>query len=93
MSENLQRNDHKLEMFSRSELKLCGVYDVHSFNEEGILLETSQGLLTVGGENLHITKLNLEAGEVALKGEINMLLYNDEEATQAKGSVFSRLFK
>ena len=93
MPDNIQKDSNKVEMFSRSELKLCGVYDVHSFNDEGILLETSQGILTVGGENLHITKLNLDAGEVALKGDINMLLYNDDTRTDAKGSVFSKLFK
>lgn len=92
--ENYQQDGHRVEMVSRSELKLSGVSDVHSFNEEGILLETTLGILTVGGEDLHITKLNLEAGEVNLKGNINMLLYNDEPDLRQKGESFiSKLFK
>lgn len=81
-------------MISREELKLSGVNDVHSFNDEGILLETTQGILTVGGEELRITKLNLEEGEVNLRGNINMLLYNDETSPREKGeSLFAKLFK
>ena len=81
-------------MISRSELRVSGVSDVHSFNEEGVLLETSQGLLTVGGEDLRITKLNLEQGEVALSGDITMLVYNDDALSEKKGaSLFTKLFK
>lgn len=92
--ENFQNDKHRVEMISREELKLSGVNDVHSFNDEGILLETTQGILTVGGEDLRITKLNLEEGEVNLRGNINMLLYNDETSHREKGeSLFAKLFK
>lgn len=92
--ENVTKDSHKIEMFSRGELRLTGVVDVHSFNDEGILLETNQGILTVGGEDLHITKLNLDQGEVSLKGFINMLMYNDDVSVSQKGKgLFEKLFK
>lgn len=92
--DNYQYDRHKVEMFGREELRLSGVNDVHSFNDEGILLETTQGILTVGGDDLRITKLNLEEGEVHLKGNINMLLYNEESSGKEKTeSLFSKLFK
>ncbi len=92
--ENFQNDKHRVEMISREELKLSGVNDVHSFNDEGILLETTQGILTVGGEELRITKLNLEEGEVNLRGNINMLLYNDETSHKEKSeSLFAKLFR
>lgn len=92
--ENYQNDRHRVEMFAREELKLSGINDVHSFNDEGILLETTQGILTVGGEDLRITKLNLEEGEVNLRGNINMLLYNDELSHKEKAeNLFSKLFK
>lgn len=91
---NTSNDTHSLEMISRNELRVNGVSDVHSFNEEGVLLETSQGLLTVGGTDLRITKLNLEQGEVALCGDITMLVYNDEAKPGQKGSgLFMKLFK
>ncbi len=94
MENNIPKEQHKLEMNSRSELKLTGIADVHSFNDEGILLETSQGMLTVGGDDLHITKLNLDAGEVALKGYVTTLVYSDDvPAGERSGGFLARLFK
>ena len=94
MMDNYQKERHKMELFAREELRLSGVNDVHSFNDEGILLETTLGILTVGGEDLRITKLNLEEGEVHLRGNINMLLYNDDTLRKEKNeSLFSKLFK
>ncbi|NLW69965.1 MAG: sporulation protein YabP [Eubacteriaceae bacterium] len=87
------RGEHKIELFSRGELNLTGVIDVHSFNDEGILLETIQGILTVGGSDLRITSLDLQSGRVSMKGQINMLLYNDEAPQQKGKGLLSRLFK
>ncbi len=92
--DNMTKDFHKVEMVSRNELKVSGVSDVHSFNDEGILLETSLGILTVGGENLRITKLNLDQGEIAVKGDIDTLIYNDEGGLRQKGGgILSKLFK
>lgn len=92
--ENISKDFHKVEMTSRNELRVSGVSDVHSFNEEGVLLETSLGILTVGGMNLRITKLNLDQGEIAIKGDIDALLYNDDENLSQKGKgLLSKLFK
>ncbi len=92
--ENSTKDFHKVEMISRNELKVNGVSDVHSFNEEGVLLETSLGILTVGGANLRITKLSLDQGEIAIKGDIDALVYNDDESFSQKGKgLLSKLFK
>lgn len=92
--DNVSKDFHKVEMTSRNELRVSGVSDVHSFNEEGVLLETSLGILTVGGMNLRITKLSLDQGEVAIKGDIDTLMYNDDESfSQKSKGLFSKLFK
>ncbi len=94
MTQNLNISNHHFELIARGELRVYGVSDVHSFNDEGILLETTMGLLTVGGSNLRITKLNLEQGEVCLRGEINTLIYNDNLSVSAKaGGIMSKLFR
>ncbi len=94
LTQNLNISSHHFELIARGELRVYGVSDVHSFNDEGILLETTMGLLTVGGNNLRITKLNLEQGEVCLRGEINTLVYNDNLSASARsGGIMSRLFK
>ena len=91
---NLNISNHHFELIARNELRVYGVSDVHSFNDEGILLETTMGLLTVGGNNLRITKLNLEQGEVCLRGEINTLVYSDNlSLSQKTGGIMAKLFK
>lgn len=95
ISQNPNITNHRLELLCRSELRVSGVSDVHSFNDEGILLETSMGLLTVGGSDMKITKLNLEQGEVSLRGEITSLVYNDSFASSGSktAGIMSRLFR
>jgi sporulation protein YabP len=92
--EGIVKDFHKIEMTSRNELRVTGVSEVHSFNDEGVLLETSLGLLTVTGENIRITKLTLDQGEVAVKGDISALTYSDNVSFSRKGqSLLSKLFK
>lgn len=94
MEDNKVRTSGKVELLSREELRLTGVKDVHSFNEEAVILETELGLLTIGGADLHIVKLNLEMGELDVKGLINSFVYNDETSFLSKGEgILSKLFK
>ncbi|MCL1913582.1 MAG: sporulation protein YabP [Eubacteriaceae bacterium] len=90
----MTKDFHKIEMTSRSELRVTGVSEVHSFNDEGVLLETSLGLLTVMGENIRITKLTLDQGEVMVSGEISALSYSEGGGFGRKSSGFlTRLFR
>ncbi|MFZ7121653.1 MAG: sporulation protein YabP [Eubacteriaceae bacterium] len=94
MEDSKVRTSGKVELLSREELRLTGVKDVHSFNEEAVILETELGLLTIGGADLHIVKLNLEMGELDVKGLINSFVYNDETSFLSKGEgILSKLFK
>lgn len=81
---------HSALLKDRQELHLSGVTDVDSFDETGITAYTDMGELAVGGENLHITKLSLETGELLVEGKITSLIYRDEmpKATSFFGKVF-----
>ena len=59
-----------LHMENREKLTLAGVEDVSGFDENLILLETSLGALHVRGEQLHIERIDLEAGQLELRGRI-----------------------
>lgn len=83
---------HKLQVNSRNSAVLSGVKDVISFDAQEVLLETVQGVLTIRGEELHVSRLTLEKGEVDVNGRINSLTYSDN-TTKTAGSVFGRLFK
>ncbi len=81
---------HSVLLKDRQELHLSGVTDVDSFDETGITAYTDLGELAIGGENLHITKLSLESGELLVEGKIISLVYRDEmpKATSFFGKVF-----
>lgn len=82
---------HSMLLKDRQELHLSGVTDVDSFDETGIVAYTDIGELSIGGENMHITKLSLETGELLVEGKISSLIYRDEAPKAA--SFFTRVFR
>lgn len=80
---------HHVIMEERSKLSVTGVEDVPSFDEDQIVMRTAQGSLIVRGSNLHIGKLTLDSGEVAIDGLVNELCY---EENAPSGGFWSRLF-
>lgn len=85
------RRMHAIHLEGRELMSVTGVKDVDSFNEQEIRLVTDLGVLYVEGNELHITKLNLDDGQVLLEGEIVSLQYGELE--EERGSLFSRLFR
>lgn len=83
---------HKVTIDSRERASFTGVMDVDSFNENEIIFITTYGAITVTGEDLHISRLNLEEGELIIDGTIQSLDYSDHEENRHQG-FFSRVFK
>lgn len=81
---------HNLILDSRKKLSLTGVKDVSGFNEEVVNLDTQLGGLFVRGSQLHISKLNLDTGEVEVEGTINSLQYIQGKEQK---SFLQRIFK
>lgn len=80
---------HSLSLETRERLSISGVNDVSGFDESLIVLTTVQGDLTVRGQGLHIDKIDLDQGQLEVRGHIQELSY--EEPTPS-GSLWSRLF-
>ena len=79
---------------NREKLSISGVEHLDSFNENLIIIETLQGILTVKGNGLDINKLNLEDGNVVIQGHIQSLLYSDKDNLGSKGVGFlGKMFK
>ena len=81
---------HRLELDGRERLTVSGVEDVERFDESGIVLSTSAGILIVTGEELHIGKLSLDGGELHVDGRIDSISY--EEPSGPRGGLLHRLF-
>ena len=87
-----QGQRQKLTLDDRKQLSLNGVKEVDGFSDKEVILNTNLGRLTVKGEALKISKLNVDTGDVCVSGNIISLVYS--KTTQSdKGGVWERLFK
>ena len=83
---------HNLILENREKMTLTGVIDIHSFDDELVLVETNMGILTIKGNDLKMNKLNLENNELVVEGKIVALVYSESEIGK-KGSMFGKIFK
>ncbi len=85
---------HKVTMTNRRNCTVNGVNDVLSFDIHEILLETEQGMLMIKGNDLHVSRLTLEKGEVDIDGKIDSFTYSDVvNAGHKNESLLARLFR
>ena len=82
------QEEHSLRLVGRAELTITGVTEVSRFEEDGVLLQTDMGELTVQGEQLQLKELSLEGGRVAVSGSISALV----DGRQQSGGWLHRLF-
>lgn len=85
------RAAHNVIMENRHSLSLSGVREVDSFDEQSVVVITELGELTVRGENLHISRLDQDTGELDMSGDINELVYS--EMKQERKGFFARLMR
>lgn len=82
---------HNLILEERGSLTVTGVEDVDSFDEQTVVVYTGLGELTVRGNQLHIERIDLQAGELELQGQVDSMTYTDQPA--ARGGFFVRIFR
>ena len=82
---------HNVIMENRKTLTITGVMDIDSFDEESVVVFTEQGELTIKGANLHINKIDVEAGDLMMEGEVDSLQYSDNQPH--RGGLLARLFR
>ena len=93
MEERIMKN-HKISLFNRNNGIINCVRDVISFDLNEIILDTEQGILVIHGEDLHVTKLTVEKGEVELEGIVDSLIYSDNgSGKEERGGIMRRLFR
>ena len=85
------KTPHTLILENRQAVTATGVSNVDSFDEDTIIAYTDLGEIVIKGKGLHISKLNLETGEMNLDGEINSVSYSENQS--ASTGFFSKLFK
>ena len=86
---------HKVTMEGRRSGTVTGVSDVLSFDVGEVVLQTEDGLLMIKGEELHVSRLTLEKGEVEVDGLVQSMIYSDGTGGKGKSgqSFFVKLFQ
>lgn len=83
--------EHTLTLRSRQQLTMTGVTRVISCDENGAVLETPLGNLTVGGQGIQVSELSVQSGQVSISGKIEYLQY--AENRQSSGGLLARLLR
>lgn len=92
MEEKKTIKNHNMIMENREKLSITGVIDIHSFDDELVLVETEMGILTIKGNDLKMNKLNLDNNELVVEGKISALVYSETDMVK-KGGMFNKIFK
>ncbi|MBR5410793.1 MAG: sporulation protein YabP [Clostridia bacterium] len=87
---NIPQKPHTLFIDNRTKLDLTGVTDAASFDDENLLIETTAGRMSLKGENLQITKLSLDTGEMRVEGTVNEIRYSAPSVKT--GGFFGKVF-
>ncbi|HHY09345.1 MAG TPA: sporulation protein YabP [Firmicutes bacterium] len=84
---------HQLILAERERLTLDGVLHVESFDEREIVMETELGGLIVHGDELHIKELNLETGNLLVRGYIQSIEYLGDSLSKRGKGLLAKLFR
>lgn len=74
----------------KTKLTIRGATKVLSSTNTQAIIEMQDQNLIISGQNIEITKLNLENSEVIFNGEINSIKYSQKSE---KKNIIKRLFK
>ena len=94
MADDILKKDQNIILENREKLSISGVQQVENFNETVITLETIRGGITIKGEGLNISSLNLDEGKVMIDGLISGMSYSNKDGNMSKnGGFLGKMFK
>ena len=93
MEEKQPAGVHCFSLENRRNAVITGVQDIHSFNENEVLLFSEAGKILLKGEQLHVRNLNLEKGEAEVEGRVDSLSYLTKNAHKKDESILKRMFR
>ena len=90
MSDERNSGFHSVIMENCKKISMTGVREVKAFDEQTVILETDEGLLTVKGDGLNIGNFSAGTGELNMDGKIIALAYSENAK---KLGIAKRLFR
>lgn len=93
MENTYETTTQKISIIDRKSLSIIGINNVEAFDNEEFIISTNYGRILLKGEGLEILKLDVQNGNISIKGKINSLAYIDASMSSNKEGVFKKLFK
>ena len=93
MEEKQSAGIHRVLLENRKKAVITGVQEIHSFNENEVLLLSAAGKILLKGEQLHVRNLNLEKGDAEVEGRVDSLSYLTRNAHKKDESILKRMFR
>ncbi len=91
MEEKKLKKPHSLMIDSDNSIKITGIVDVGSFDDESINLYTDFGLLQIKGEKIQVGNIDIESGIFDATGKVVSFEYSEKR--QKKQSFISKVFR
>ncbi len=88
----MEKQTHEIKLKERQVFLATGIVHVDNYDEKEVSMQTTYGMLKIKGEELTIESLNLNDGVLELKGQIDELIYFQQQGKKAKG-IMQRIFK
>ncbi len=85
MQEMGKSREHVISSCNREGIKISGALDVSSFDESHVQLKTVCGEMIVEGEELKVSALDLDTGNVEVQGTLIAVFYVRENYAPKKG--------
>ncbi|WP_066500755.1 sporulation protein YabP [Abyssisolibacter fermentans] len=92
MNNIVNTTNQNIYLEDRKKLNITGVEHVDKFNESCIVIVTTNGVVTIKGEVLNISKLNLDDANVKIEGHIDSMVYSNKSINHKKG-LLKNMFK
>lgn len=89
----IKAKPHNITLEGREKLNISGVTDVGSFNENNVIVSTQMGELVIKGEDLRISSLDVNDGNVSIKGLVHSIVYESKGAYKNEKGFLKSLFK
>ncbi|MBQ8522957.1 MAG: hypothetical protein IJ458_04830 [Clostridia bacterium] len=90
---NIQSNpkpsmEHSLNLVDRKHLTITGVEKVVSVKPDLVQLKSSAGDIVISGQNIEVTKLDLEQHTLSLNGKFDNIKYSENNKTPLLKKIF-----
>ena len=87
-----EQSKHSITLHDRKDMRIDGVTEVVSFDEQYVMLKTQCGDMAIEGKDLKIAVLEIDAGIVVLSGTVSGVYYYEPQLKE-KGGLVKKLFR